>query len=143
MVKIVRLKEFVNERFVALYPDRFPNNFVVLKNDKSRYGAAVVCVSDFIFDEETRTTGEVTIVGHEFKRMKPSWDFGRGGLSYARFHSYVVDDVDRNSSFWKGSKMIEKGTALNLKLLESVDDKLTGREVDQSWVVHLLDHCLP
>lgn len=103
----------------------------------------MVCVSDFIFDEATRTEGEVTIVGHEFKRMEPSWDFGDSGFNYARFHSYLVDEVEQLPSHWKGSSMIGKGTALNLKLYENVDEKLSGREVDQRWVVHLLDHCLP
>lgn len=116
---------------------------MLFKSNTTQYKADVVCVVDFSFDDDSRTNGDVIIIGHKFKSMEPSWDFGSGGLNYSRFHSYVVGEIDENRSNWKGSTMIGKGTPLHLKLVGDSEEKLEGTEGEQEWVVHLLDHCLP
>lgn len=111
------------------------------KNTLNRYKATVVCVVDFKVDDDNGTNGEVTIVGHVFRSMQPLWDFGNNSLNYSKFHSYVVGEIEGNTTNWKGSEMIGKGTALHLNLVG--EGNLKGTEGDQRWVVHLLDHCLP
>lgn len=114
-----------------------------MRDETSVYKATVVCVTDFIRDENTEASGDVTIVGHAFNNMRPSWQFEDGSLNFARFHSYIVKGVNENASRWKGSDMIGKGMPLQLKLAGIGGNRLNGREPHQEWVVHLLDHCLP
>lgn len=102
----------------------------------NEYGAAVVWVTDLQLID--KTNGQVAICGHVFKGMQPSWETPTD--CFARFHSYVISNLDNEVTTFSGSEMIGKGIALHLKMNVDHPRKL---DFDQEWVFHLLDHCLP
>lgn len=115
---------------------RFPDNFALMRAN-NEYQAVVVWVTNFDL-EDGDVDGNVTITGHAFASMKPSWETETD--SFARFHSYMISDLDPCVRKFKGSELIGKGMALHL------DTKVTHPRIlnfDQQWVFHMLDHCLP
>lgn len=114
---------------------RFPDNFILMKAE-NEYNAVVVWVTDL--ELEDKTGGDVSVVGHVFRSMQPSWETGSD--DFARFHSYLVSNLDKESTTFKGSQMIGKGIALHLNI-DVEHPRILNFE--QEWIFHLLDHCLP
>lgn len=102
----------------------------------NEFGAIVIWVTNLeLADEET---GEVSIVGHAFQSMQPSWETATD--NFARFHSYLIGNLNTETTTFKASDMIGKGIALHLKI--DVDHPRM-LNFEQEWVFHLLDHCVP
>lgn len=116
--------------------DRFPDNFVLMKAD-NEYQAKVVWVTDFVF-EDNDVEGNVTITGHSFDSMQPSWKTSTD--CFARFHSYLISDLNPGTQIFKGSDLIGKGIALHMDI-DVEHPRILNFE--QKWVFHMLDHCLP
>lgn len=127
------LREELRSHFYLI--TRFPDNFVLMKAD-NQYKAAVVWVTDLELKQDG--SGDVTIIGHAFKSMQPSWETSTD--NFARFHSYKIGTMHTDRLAFDGSNMIGKGIAVHLKL-DVEHPRILN--FDQEWVFHLLDHCIP
>lgn len=119
-----------------MFYNSFPDNFVLIEA-QNEYHAIVVWVTDFSIDA-SHDDGDVTITGHAFQSMQPSWETSSD--CFARFHSYLIGDLNPTVQTFKGSEMIGKGIALHLNI-DVEHPRILN--FDQQWVFHMLDHCLP
>lgn len=116
---------------------RFPNNFALVEDYSNAYNASVIWITDLKLSHDG--TGDVVVHGHKFQDIEPSWT--NDTVSFAKFHSYIVSNLDRNRRTWSSPDLIGKGNAFHLDLNGN------GRHprhinFSQKWVFHLLDHCV-
>lgn len=124
---------------------RFGDNFGLFKDENGRH--CVVWVTDFEHtDEEPGLKSKITVVGHRFRDMKPSWKDST--FSMRSIHSYVVTDIDLTPTKYDKTQLVGKGSCLYLPQGEleprskTPDSDFKKPRADQVWLFDLMDHCV-
>lgn len=114
---------------------RFPHNFALVE-DSNGFKASVIWIADMTLEETD--DGDVQLHGHKFLTMQSSWE--NDTVSFSKFHSYIISNLDRVRMTWPSSQLIGKGNAFHLDVNKPHHPRRI--DFDQKWAFHLLDHCI-